>query len=192
MTDNIYAPPLADLSAPQGQASGRFYVVSRTKFFVLFILSLGLYQIYWSYKNWSLYKRAANLDVWPVARGLFPIFFVHALYRNVDKSILAGDRGHTWDASLWATLFVVLGVLSNLLEVMVRNKLGGPLLEVTSVMLVFVQAAVTWQGQRAINVASDDPRGEGNAGLRWINYLVIVPGAIMWLLILLGTFAVLR
>ncbi|WP_017904276.1 hypothetical protein [Pseudomonas asplenii] len=189
MTDNIYAPPQADLNAPRSEATGRFYVVSKAKFFVLFIFSLGLYQIYWSYKNWSQYKASTQLDIWPVARGIFAIFFVHALYRNVEKSILASGRGYRWDASLWATLFVVCAVLSNVLETLVRKNIGGSLLVVLSTFWVFAQVFITWQGQQAINFASGDVEGESNASFGPLNYLVIVLGGIVWAFALIGIFA---
>lgn len=188
MTDNIYAPPQADLNAPRSEAADRFYVVSRSKFFVLFIFSLGLYQIYWSYKNWSQYKASTQLDIWPVARGIFAIFFVHALYRNVEKSILASGRGCRWDASLWATLFVIVAVLSNVLETLARKNIGGSLLVVLSTFWVFVQVFITWQGQQAINFASGDTEGRSNAHFSPANYLVIVVGGIVWLFALIGIF----
>ncbi|QXI27660.1 hypothetical protein [Pseudomonas vanderleydeniana] len=191
MTDNLYAPPQADLNAPHSEADGRFYVVSKAKFFVLFICSLGLYQIYWSYKNWSQYKASTQSDIWPVARGIFAIFFVHALYRNVEQSIQASGRGYRWDASLWATLFVIVAVLSNVLETLVRKNIGGSLLVALSTFWVFAQVFITWQGQQAINFASGDPEGAGNAHFSPANYLVIVLGGIVWVFALIGIFALL-
>ncbi|MFT5790163.1 MAG: hypothetical protein ACI8SJ_002292 [Shewanella sp.] len=65
----------------KNQHKTQFYPVSLAKFFVLSILSFGLYSSYWSYKNWQYIKHTKDRpDIWPVARALFSPFWYYALY----------------------------------------------------------------------------------------------------------------
>lgn len=70
MSDNIYAPPTAELSEAV-KPSAEFYVISQKKLLILSLLSFGLYTYVWAYKNWSLYKKANQADIVPLARALF-------------------------------------------------------------------------------------------------------------------------
>jgi len=54
MDSNPYAAPSSEVAVAEKPLRQRFYVVAPIKFFILFIVTLGLYQLYWHYKNWSL------------------------------------------------------------------------------------------------------------------------------------------
>lgn len=70
MSDNLYAPPQAELVTPSPTVELQaFYVVSQRKFLTLFILTLGIYQLFWAYKNWQQFKLANGGDIWPVGPG---------------------------------------------------------------------------------------------------------------------------
>ena len=57
----------------------KFYVVSARKFWLLFLLTGGIYCVAWFYKNWAHFKRATkDDDIWPGPRAVFHIFFVHS------------------------------------------------------------------------------------------------------------------
>ncbi len=61
-----------------------FFSVSPTKLLLLSVCTLGLYEIYWFYKNWSLVKRREGTNILPVARSIFAYFFCYALFRRVS------------------------------------------------------------------------------------------------------------
>lgn len=179
MTENVYAPPLANLHF-NGQPPARFYVVSQTKVFILSVLSFGFYFYYWSYKNWSLYKQATQADIWPWVRGLFCIFFIHKLYRQADRQIRASGRSFDFDFEQWATVFVVLtlgvsaaGWLAR--EVETLSFIGSWLL-----LVLPLRSYVIQKGQALINAAAQDPEGLGNSRFTLWDGLVIVPGAVIW------------
>ncbi|MDE1165016.1 MAG: hypothetical protein PW845_06390 [Pseudomonas sp.] len=188
MSDNVYAPPQADLRTPLGGTRPQFYVVSAGKFFALFVLSLGLYQVYWSYRNWRLYKASTGAPVWPLMRGLFPIFFVHALYRHADDSLKARGLDYPGRPMFWATAFVAVSLFSSLLDALVKRNIGYPLTDIASLGFLFIQALVVYKGQQLINFAADDPVGYGNSRMQLLNYLCVVPGVLIWALMLAGLF----
>lgn len=183
MTDNVYAPPQADLGQIEANES-EFYVVGRAKLLCLFVLTLGLYQWYWSYKQWSQYKQATGAAIWPVARGVFSIFFVHKLYARATQRIRDSGGSYAWDHDQWATAFVVVSVGAYLLDALARKEQGFGVITWSVFALVFVRAWVTARGQQAINVAANDPGGRKNARFTWLNYLLVIPGSLFWLIFL--------
>jgi len=172
----------------------RFYVVSRTKLAVLFIATLGLYQFYWFYKNWSNYKLRAVVDagadrsIWPVARALFAVFFTHALFNAIkahgrDKAALAG-----WRNKSQATMLVVTMILANVLDRLSSRGIGSPVTDIASFLVLALLLSQFLNAQQMINVACGDPDGESNSRFTQANYVWIGLGAIAWILILIGTF----
>lgn len=191
MSENVYAPPLAQLE-PVVEQPYEFYVVSPVKLMTLATLTFGLYFYYWSYKNWSLYKRATQADIWPWARGLLCIFFIHQLYRRVNEKIRGSGRAFDWDFEQWATVFVVLTVGAYLLDAAVKHVDGFAFLGGWLLLIIPLRAFVVSKGQPMINFAANDPEGLSNSRFSALNYLFMVPGALLWALALFGVWVIYR
>lgn len=185
MSDNLYAPPQAELvSATDAQRP--FYTASKAKFLTLFLATFGTYQLYWIYKNWQLYKQASGEDMWPIARSIFAIFSIHSLYRNADARIKQNGGAYRWDPSELATFYVVIVIVSNVIGTLVRKNIGFPVLDYINFALIPLHGWIAWLGQRGLNEAVGDPLGESNARFTPINYVFIVLGVLLWALALLG------
>lgn len=69
------------------QADGRveppFFPVSVTKLIVLSICTLGLYELFWFYKNWCLVREREESKISPFWRAVFGYFFCYAMFRRV-------------------------------------------------------------------------------------------------------------
>lgn len=189
MSDNIYAPPTAALTETV-KTSPEFYVISKNKLLVLSLLSFGLYTYIWSYKNWSAYKKANQLDIWPLARAFFFIFFIHQLYRRADDRIARSGRKFDFDFEQWATVFVVVTVGARLFEVAANRIDSWLFYKPLAILAVPLCAYILQQAQGLINYAAGDPEGQSNARFNPWNYLVIVPGAVMWCMTLMGLWAI--
>lgn len=72
-------PPL--LAAP------RFYIVSKNKFIVMFLLTLGYYYTYRLYKNWKTYRIATNARVLPLIRTIMGVLFIYSLHMKIDRQL---------------------------------------------------------------------------------------------------------
>lgn len=188
MSDNLYAPPRADLRMPAVREPA-FYTVSDGKFLILFFASLGLYLLYWSWKNWRRYQRATGARVSPLARGLLPLFFTHALLFRAEDLLRERGMHYIEPPDRWANRFVGATVLGLLFNGMARNDMGYPLTDLASLAMLFVQGLAVCKGQQLLNFAADDPLGESNSRLRWPDYLCLVPGILVWLFILLAYWA---
>ena len=88
-----------------------------TRLVLLSILSCGLYEAYWSYKNWKFLKERDNLNISPFWRGIFGVFFCHRLLRAIyeDEEANAIVQANYSPGSL-ATGWVILIILGNLLS----------------------------------------------------------------------------
>ncbi|NAW67272.1 hypothetical protein, partial [Photobacterium halotolerans] len=112
-----------------------FYVVSPKKFTILFLSTLGLYSIYWSYQNWSLYKKSVGSDVWPIARGIFDIFFLHSLCGKLS-SLVSSSQKERADLEWQAIQYVLLIIVSRICDRLAIKELGLPYTYFASLLLL--------------------------------------------------------
>lgn len=189
MNESIYAPPEADVTAPTTDQP-RYYVVSPTKFMLLSVLTLTLYFVYWFYKNWKLIKDADKEDTWPPVRGFFYIFFTHSLFSDVQSNLEGQQRSFGWNPTMLATLFVILTVVLNVADRVLPIESIPVLAMAMPFVGTIIVSALLLQAQKAINFAADDVGGTGNAKLTAINWVWMLLGGALWLLALIGIFAV--
>lgn len=186
MNVDPYAPPKADLVPDPDQAGLQFYVVSIEKFTVLFFATLGLYSIYWFYRNWHLYKTANNLKMWPVARAIFNIFFVHKLFSNVKDVLEGKNTPFAWSPNALATGYIILSILSNVMDRLATEGVGSPISDILSLLFLPAVYFTLRQPQQAINLSQDDPQGAGNSQLTPANIAWIIAGLVIWGFAVLG------
>lgn len=188
MEDNIYSPPTAVVAdAPVAIQAQKFYAVSPLKFWVLMMVTLGIYRLYWFYKHWSNYKRVTGESMWPVMRSIFSVFFTHALFREIEAEIGRVRSRHDWNGVAWATLYVVATVGENVIDRV--ERFGCMSLAASSgiSMLILIAAVfAAYQGQRAANAAIGDPEGRSNARFTIANWCWIVFGLLFWSMALIG------
>ncbi len=188
LSDSIYAPPEADLTVPNKDLP-RYYVVSPRKFLLLSLLTTTYYFYYWFYRNWRQIKEDDNDDLWAPARSIFFVFFTHALFTDVQENLKNQDRGHTWQPALLATVFVLLVISSNVFGFMVSYEESPLLSGLVPMTTVVLSTFLLLPAQKAINVASSDEGGDTNSNLTGANWAWMVVGGVLWLLMLVGTFA---
>jgi len=188
MSDSIYAPPEADVTAPSGDQP-RYYIVAPFKFILLSVLTLTLYFVYWFYKNWRLIKEDDNDDLWPIPRAFFYIFFTHALFTDVQESFKTQEREWDWQPGVLATLFVIVTIAGNLVDRVIPYEAYPLLSSLLPFGSTLLATFLLLPGQKAINAACGDDAGMRNAKLTAANWAWMVVGGIFWLLILIGTYA---
>ena len=187
MSELLYAPPEAEI-AVASSAEDEFYVVAPRKFYWLSILTFNVYLIYWFYRNWRQVKRQTSESIWPHARGIFFIFFTHSLFGDVDQKIKSLGKQFIWNPNSIATMVVILTVLSNILDRLSSNNIGSPFTDLVGIGLVPVIPAILQQAQQAINFACEDPHGASNEAFTLANWVWMIFGALIWLLIMVGLY----
>ena len=76
---------VADSDGPiSGEAeNGAYYPVSLPKFVILSVLTFGLFEFYWLYKNWVFIKERDHSHIRPLARAFFGVLFLYSLIEDV-------------------------------------------------------------------------------------------------------------
>jgi hypothetical protein len=185
---NPYAAPSHDNLEVAATEGAWFYVVSIRKFAILYLMTVGLYGIYWDYTHWARIKRATKGSEWPVARAIFNIFFQHSLVAEIDQRLRRQSVDFQWKPNDWATPIVLVLLLSGVLNRMGARDVGGLWVDLLGFACIPVLVLLRAKVQRAANAACGDPEGRSNAGFGAANILWCVFGGLFWLLALVGTF----
>lgn len=177
-----------------GSVAPIFYIVSRKKMAILYIATAGLYGIYWFYKNWSNYKRRMSDKIedvgriWPVLRGVFSIFFTHALFREIKAYGYEKSAVAEWNNSTQASRLVLTMITSNVLDRMSYRSYWEPYSDIASLLIPAVLLPQFLNVQDMINISCGDPDGYSNSRFTRANYAWIALGAVIWILALLGIY----
>ncbi|MDP8254154.1 MAG: hypothetical protein P9M14_00255 [Candidatus Alcyoniella australis] len=92
-----------------------FLYIPISRLIVLSILTVGLYEIYWIYKNWSYLKERYDLRIRPFWRGVWGIFFCHSLLRRIHDDQEANSlQLPSFTPGYLATGWIIMTIGSNL------------------------------------------------------------------------------
>lgn len=152
-----------------------FFPVSLTKLLLLSICTLGLYEIYWFYKNWRLIKAREKSKVSPALRSVFGVIFCYSLLKRVsDQSTAVG--GNAIAAGPLALGWVVTTLLW---------RLPDPYWLVSFLAVLFLMPV-----QSAINSINSKvaPGQDKNDRFSGWNIFVLVVGGLIFILGVIGTF----
>lgn len=72
---------MEDTITLQNTETTKIEIVTLQKFVILSVISSGIYPIWWMSKTWKFFKEKDNLDVMPVPRAIFAIFFLNGLFK---------------------------------------------------------------------------------------------------------------
>ncbi|MGJ8725526.1 MAG: hypothetical protein ACSHYB_13285 [Roseibacillus sp.] len=178
--DSIYQAPQADLlESPQGEIVEHCYLVSRKKFWILFLATMGTYQLYWFYRHWQIYRTNTSENLWPVARSLFSIFFVHKLFETFEsRARLSGDS--RVGLSVIATFFVLVSIADRVATRLIDEVEFNWLLQIGYWMPLPIIGWFLWKAQSVANLSSGEGFGESNGTLTFANWTWIAIGLVLW------------
>jgi GYF domain 2 len=113
-TQGASIPPIPDVKIhPVGQADPLFLHISVARLILMSIVSFGLYDNYWMYKNWRYIKERDNMNIRPFWRGFFGVFYCHSLLRRIYNDKEARSiQVPSFSPDVLATVWVVLIVIS--------------------------------------------------------------------------------
>jgi amino acid permease len=105
------------LSSADTTREALFLHIPVARLIVMSIVSFGLYQAYWVYRNWRYVKERGDLGIRPFWRGVFCVFYCHSLLRRIhgDEEARA-VQAPSFSPGALATAWVVLVVVANLVS----------------------------------------------------------------------------
>lgn len=155
-------------------------LLSSNKFMLLYVMTFGLYSIWWMYKLWNFFKEKEGSDIWPVARAIFSIFFLFGLFEKIKSFARRHGYPHDYSSEGLFGAYLFLTILSNL------SILPDPFW-----MISFLAIFCFIQPINAYNHAithSDMYYGIEREGFSGRQYALIVIFGLMWILVIIGLF----
>lgn len=173
---NPYAAPaavVADAAPATGEAI--FFPVSLLKLSLMSIVTLGLYQIYWFYKNWKCVQNLGDKVNAPL-RALFYTLTSYWLFKKIGERAKNAQLGGSLQAGLLALMLLLLGSLWRLPDPWWIVGLGAFL------PLLPVQSTVNEINRKLA------PQADPNSRFGGWNIVALIAGGILVLAALLGAF----
>jgi hypothetical protein len=168
-------PGYAPAPAAAADVETPWYVVGRAKLLIMSVATVGLYQLYWFYKQWQCVRdRHDEPDVRPVLRTIFAVFFCFGLFERISDR--AAERGVEHVPSPGPCTVAYLGLSFT-------SLLPDPvwMISIASVLpLLSVQRAAS-----ALALA-DAPHADPNTRLTGLNWVAVVIGSLVLLLTIIG------
>ncbi len=151
--------------------------ISISKLVVLTVLTFGIYEIYWFYKQWKSLNQIKNLNIRVWARGLFTPLFAYPLFKQYFA--LANQENHKkYPSAGWLAIgYFVLNILW---------RLEKPywLLGFTAVVtLIPVQNAINeyWKIKH--------PKNEIDSSYKGWESVILIIGGVFTLFLIIGLLA---
>lgn len=156
------------------------YVVSSIKFLVLFVITIGGYAMYWSYRQWVFYRDARGAEVTPFMRGIFWPFFIMPLFERINVGLKATSEVCRWYPTPRGLLLIGVTVLSFITPFFLDPLSDHRLAFAITVTTLAVTTYCFSGAQRAINRLAGDPEGSSNREFTAANILWIMLGGVYW------------
>ena len=151
-----------------------YFSVSPIRLFFLSIITLGIYDIYWIYKNWqAVRKYEKDYEITPFFRSwLFGVFFIYPLFSRMKKSFqktISVNKTFSVCALLY-TLFYFISLFPSkeIDEISWLDYLRYILLPLSALLLLPIQGAINRHNQKL------NPNNKPSSKLSLGEILVIV------------------
>lgn len=151
-----------------------FFPVSRRKLWVLSIASLGIYELYWFYKNWQWVRTYQSPEILIVWRTLFSFILAYDLFKRVKYVAEENGIAVSFNPVRSAVIYLVLSIAGSLPEPYFLVGLF------TFVPLMAVQDAVN-----ALN-AKLHPFADKNERFGRLNELTVIIAVVLAVLLVLS------
>lgn len=173
---SVQPPPIAT-------GSPMFLYIPVSRLVVMSIVSMGLYEMYWIYRNWRYLKERDGLKIQPFWRGWFGIFYCHSILKAIltDRQTNAIERA-SFSAGGLATGWIILIILGSAMGRSNEAAVSflGTLISLPSFLFFLpVQNYINRVNGR---ISPRPPYKSWSAG----HTVCLVWGIIIWLLILAG------
>jgi len=191
-SQNPFEAPKVDPDIPSLPASQQpWFAVGTKKLVVMTIVTIGVYTIYWFERNYRFQKRALGENTWPLARGLFSVFFAHTLFRRIAAAAFDRDIRFTWTASSMGSLYVLVAIMSQSLSRITDGMELGPaagLFALAEIVAICALAVPLVQVQATVNKIQEQTqaRFDRNDHYTGWNWLAIILGGGILVLFLFG------
>lgn len=148
-----------------------YFAVSLPKLAAMWFVTLGLYGVYWFWKQWHAVSRRDGRKRWPFVRALlFPMIYCYPLLRDIRQQAVQAGVPCYASPALLTLAYLVLGIC---------------LFSETSYalsVLSFAQLLVFIEAQRVANAVNQTlaPAHDPNRRFSRWNISALVLGSLLW------------
>ncbi len=145
-----------DVSRNKFSGEMKYYPVTIFKFLTFWVATFSLYAMYWNYKNWKYIKQRDSLDIMPIARSIFYIFWYYSLHQKLaEENEQLEHKGSLFNSGLatfYALLFFFVGIFGNfmgyeLIALIISGLLVTPLVNFINFINRNIQGAIEYNSQ---------------------------------------------
>jgi hypothetical protein len=151
-----------------------YFSVSKAKLVVMSIFTLGLYELYWFYKNWNHVKIRTRQKIRPFWRTIFSVFYCYSLFKTVQESADSHGGRKEINPGWLAVGYILLSI---------TYKLPDPFWVVC--LLTFLPLLPVQSTINSIN-AKVAPGADRNSNFSVKNIFVMIMGGLLLALATLG------
>ena len=164
-----------------------YYAISPKRLVLFSILTFGIYEIYWFYKNWQAVKKFEGQKISPFWRAIFAVFFCYGLFKKVSESAKSHNYRNLYSSGWLATAYIFLLLVGNGLSTVDSYEIGFNLIWFIVVVSTFIPLLPV---QKAINFNNEKVKGSSELKRDFSGgeVTLIVIGVLWFLLVLWGTF----
>ena len=172
-------PSQADTYAEPQIERFQYFPVSVFKFMILSLVTLGIYEVYWAYKQWVRIKADTGESMLPWARAIFCGIWNFSLFSRVHDSAATQEVSADWNSILLGALVLFFGVTSRL------PIPWGQIVLLSFLPYLPVVATIEKINRRQAHLVAESL----NTRFTGINIVILILGGIFLMLDLLGTLA---
>lgn len=174
---NPYEPPTNQLEVEVKKVSeADFFTTSTLKLALMSICTLGIYELYWFYKNWLLIKKRTGQNIMPFWRAFFAPFWAYSCFKNVKESAKEHDVPESLSIGVLAIVYFILQSLW---------KLPDPYWLVSFLSFTVILPANSVALNINKRLISNFKNNESFSGWNWVG---LVLGGLLAMLSIVGSF----
>jgi len=113
-----------------------YYAMPMWQFVFLMVSTLGLYYLFWVYRNWKHIRYKDLSEIHPAVRSFFSIIWFFTLYRRIAKDFKAGGNKNL----LASTGFAILATLLFIVSLFISKAVPYTLVALTLMTVPFIAA----------------------------------------------------
>ncbi len=108
-----YAPPKSTVEQVVTRADGPyFFTTSTLKLVVMSTVTLGLYELYWFYKNWVMIRDRSGAKLMPFWRAFFSPIWAYSMFKKIRNVAEDYELESTLPAGLLAIGYILFQIVS--------------------------------------------------------------------------------
>ena len=165
-----------------------YFSIPPKRLAILSILTLGIYEIFWFYKNWEAIKKAEQQKISPLGRAIFTVFYCHGFFKKVLQSAKKHGYGDSYSPGILATVYIILLLVGNGLSRIENTTFGLDILWLiiaisSFIPLLYIQKAINFNNSKIVQ--NFDRNRKFSKG----EIILTIIGVIWFGLVVLGTFS---